>query len=486
MLSPKNGRASWRVDSFLKTKPNAFFAMKIKLHIPANSLCHFVFLFWSMTACLCFYGRAADTRPNIIVLLADDLGVGDVSCYGGKVPTPQLDAMAREGTRFTQFYVASPICSPSRAGIIAGQFPARWSITSYLQTRKGNRECEQADFLATNAPSLPRALKAAGYATAHIGKWHLGGGRDVTNAPKFAAYGYDLGYGTYESPEPHPDLTATNWIWSPQDKVKRWERTHWMVDQTLEFLRAHPNQPCFVNLWLDDVHTPWIPNKEVQDDKAQRGDTKKNLRPVLIETDRQIGRLLASLREMGVASNTLVLFLGDNVPLPPFNQERTAGLRGSKLSLYEGGVREPFIVWWPGRVPVGRVDTNSVLSALDFFPMLTKLAGAKMPERNFDGEELSAALFGKPVTRTKTLFWEYGRNTNSFGYPGIAKNRSPNVAVREGNWKLLVNADGTGAELYDLSHDPNETSNVISEQRDVATRLKRAALDWRKSLPKAP
>ncbi|HEY0548486.1 MAG TPA: sulfatase-like hydrolase/transferase [Verrucomicrobiae bacterium] len=427
---------------------------------------------------------AAEARPNIIVVLADDLGWGDLGCYGGKVPTPQLDAMAREGTRFTQFYVASPICSPSRAGLITGQFPARWSITSFLQARKGNRACEQADFLATNAPSLPRTLKAAGYATAHIGKWHLGGGRDVTNAPKFAAYGYDIGFGTYESPEPHPDITATNWIWSPQDKVKRWERTRWMVDQTLEFLRAHPNQPCFVNLWLDDVHTPWIPTKEVQDDKAQRGDTRKNLRPVLVETDRQIGRLLAKLREMGVASNTLVLFLGDNGPLPPFNQERTAGLRGSKLSLYEGGVREPFIAWWPGQVPSGRVDTASVLCAIDFLPTLSKLAAAKLPDEiQFDGEELSAAFFGKSVTRAKPLFWEYGRNTNFFGYPGIAHNRSPNVAVRDGSWKLLLNADGTGAELYDVVRDPNETRNVVAEQSGASNRLARAAIRWRKALP---
>ena len=428
--------------------------------------------------------RGAESRPNIIVILADDLGWGDLSCYGGKVPTPQLDAMAREGTRFTQFYVASPICSPSRAGLITGQFPARWRINSYLQTRKGNRECEQADFLATNAPSLPRALKAAGYATAHIGKWHLGGGRDVTNAPKFAAYGYDLGYGTYESPEPHPDITATNWIWSPRDKVKRWERTRWMVDQTLEFLRAHPGQPSFVNLWLDDVHTPWIPSEEVQDDRTQRGDTRRNLRPVLMETDRQIGRLLATLRDMGVASNTLVLFLADNGPLPPFNQERTAGLRGSKLSLYEGGIREPLIAWWPGRVPAQRVETNAVVSSLDFFPTLSRLAGAKVPDAiQFDGEELSGVLFGRSFARTKPLLWEYGRNTNSFGYPGIAKNRSPNVAMRDGKWKLLLKADGTGAELYDLSKDPNETQSVLQANPDEAERLTRRALDWRKSLP---
>jgi len=427
---------------------------------------------------------AAEQRPNIIVLLADDLGWGDVGCYGGKVPTPHLDAMAQEGLRFTQFYVASPICSPSRAGLITGQWPGRWRINSYLQTRKGNRACDQADFLSPAAPSLPRMMKAAGYATAHIGKWHLGGGRDVTNAPAFAAYGYDFGFGTYESPEPHPDLTATNWIWSPQDKVKRWERTRWMVDRTLEILRTHPGQPCFVNLWLDDVHTPWIPSREVQDDKAQRGDTRKNLRPVLQETDRQIGRLLASLREMPIGSNTLVLFLGDNGPLPPFNQERTAGLRGSKLSLYEGGIREPLIVWWPGTVPAGRVNAETVVAAIDFLPSLATIGGAKLPDRvQLDGEEMSAALLGKTATRSKPLFWEYGRNTNAFGFPGIARNRSPNVAVRDGQWKLLVNADGTRRELYDLRDDWDETRNVAPMHREVADRLGGMALEWRKSLP---
>ncbi len=427
---------------------------------------------------------SAETRPNIIVLLADDLGWGDVACYGGKMPTPHLDAMAREGTRFTQFYVASPICSPSRAGLLTGQFPARWRITSYLQTRKGNRACEQADFLATNAPSLPRVLKGAGYATAHIGKWHLGGGRDVTNAPKFAAYGYDLGFGTYESPEPHPDLTATNWIWSPRDKVKRWERSRWMVDRTLDFLRAHPNQPCFVNLWFDDVHTPWLPSRDVQDDTSLRGDTRANLRPVLADMDREIGRLLATLRETGAASNTLVVFLGDNGPLPTFQQQRTAGLRGSKLSLYEGGVREPFIAWWPGRVPAERVDTNSVLSALDLFPTLARLAGARIPsDVSADGQDISTALLGQSMTRAKPLFWEYGRNTSSFAFPGIAHNRSPTVAMRDGPWKLLVNADGSGAELYDVVRDPEESRNVISAQPQVAERLTRAALAWRKSIP---
>ena len=148
-------------------------------------------------------------------------------------------------------------------------------------------------------------MKAAGYATAHIGKWHLGGGRDVQNAPKFAAYGYDEGVGTYESPEPHPDITGTNWIWSAHDQVKRWDRTAFFVDKTLDFLRRKKEaQPCFVNLWLDDPHTPWVPGSD-----ARRGDTLPNLRKVLSENDRQIGRLLQGLRELGLEKNTLVIFI---------------------------------------------------------------------------------------------------------------------------------------------------------------------------------
>src|SRR5262249_27780192 len=165
----------------------------------------------------------AGAPPPIVFVLADDLGPGDVGCYGGKVaPTPNLDRLAREGARFTQYYAAAPICSPSRCGLLTGNFPARWRITSFLQTRAGNRGCGQADYLAPQAPSLPRALRVAGYRTAHFGKWHLGGGRDVHDAPRFAAYGYDEHAGTWESPQPHPDLTAGDWIWSDRDKVKRW------------------------------------------------------------------------------------------------------------------------------------------------------------------------------------------------------------------------------------------------------------------------
>jgi arylsulfatase A-like enzyme len=332
---------------------------------------------------------------------------------------------------------------------------------------------------------LPRALKQAGYATAHIGKWHLGGGRDVTNAPKFAAYGYDVGLGTYESPEPHPDITATNWIWSPRDKVKRHDRTRWMVDHTLEFIRERKAQPCFVNLWLDDTHTPFLPSREQLDAagvKAENPNERQKYRAVLVEMDRQIGRLLDGLRDIG-ATNTLVLFLGDNGALPTFGT-RNGELRASKLSLYDGGIRVPFIAHWPGRVPAGVVNSTSVVAAVDFFPTLCALSETKLPGVvNFDGENASDALLGRGFVRSKPLFWEYGRNTNWFKFPGPARDRSPNVAVREGRWKLLVNADGSGAELYDVVADAGETKDFAATREELVTRLTRAALEWRRSLP---
>ena len=421
-------------------------------------------------------------RPHVVFILADDLGPGDVGCYGGRlVPTPNLDRMAAEGTRFTHYYSASPICSPSRAGLITGQYPARWRITSFLQTRAGNRGCEQADFLDPAAPSLPRQLKAAGYATAHFGKWHLGGGRDVLDAPKFAAYGYDEHAGTYESPEPHPDITATDWIWSDKDKVKRWDRTAFFVDRTLDFLKRgkEAGKPCFVNLWLDDPHTPWVPHEG-----AAKGDTRENLKGVLAEMDRQVGRLMDGLRETGLDRDTLVVFTSDNGALPTFRGSRSGGFRGSKLSLHEGGIRMPLIARWPGRVPAGRVDEQTVVAAVDFFPTLCALAGAVLPGGTApDGQDMTAALWGTPVQRKGMIFWEYGRNDKFFRYPANARDRSPNLAAREGRWKLLVNADGSGVELYDVVADAGEKENLAERHADVTRAMTERVLAWRRSVP---
>jgi len=430
-----------------------------------------------------FLGSSAAERPNVLCIVVDDMGWGDVSCFGGQVPTPNMDRLAQEGMQFRQFYVASPICSASRCGMITGQFPARWRITSYLQTQAGNRECEQADFLDPKAPSLPRVFKDFGYVTAHIGKWHLGGGRDVTDAPKFAAYGYDLGLGTYESPEPAPALGLKTRPWETQrepQQVPRHERTRWMVDETLKFMQQQSNQPRFVNLWFDDVHTPYRP----VDGRDERGLPAK-YRDVLVETDRQIGRLIDAM-----PPNTFILLCGDNGPEPTLDHTRTKGLRGMKWSLYEGGIRTPLIVRWPGTVPAGAVNDTTVFSSVDFMPTLCALAQIKAPVADQDGEDMSAALRGEKVLRHKSLLWEYGRKPgeagkvkNGFPYPKEPDSKSPNVAIRDGDWKLLINADGTQPELYNLHKDPNETTNLAETENATAERLKKAALRWRAALP---
>jgi arylsulfatase A-like enzyme len=255
-----------------------------------------------------------------------------------------------------------------------------------------------------------------------------------------------------------------------------------MVDQTLAFLKSNSGKPSFVNLWLDDTHTPFVPSEEQMKAVRTAGEPEQRTwyKAVLAALDAELGRLLDGLK----GTNTLVLFLGDNGASQPFARERVGGLRGQKLSLYEGGVRVPFVAWWPAQVKGGVVNDRTVIASLDLVPTLATVCGAKLPKDYAgDGEDMAAALRGESPARTKPLFWEYGRNATSFAYPQAARHKSPNVAVRDGNWKLLVNADGTGAELYDLAADRNETKDLAAAHPDVAKRLTEKALAWRKSLP---
>ncbi|WP_346318375.1 sulfatase-like hydrolase/transferase [Chitinophaga sp. YIM B06452] len=438
-----------------------------------------------ITAWLCLTAlfAGAQQKPNIILILTDDMGSADVGCYGGKVvPTPYLDKMAAEGIRFTQYYSASPICSPSRAGILTGSHPAKWNLTSYLQTRKGNAACEQADFLRAQAPSVARLLKGAGYRTGHFGKWHMGGGRDVDNAPSIREYGFDEYSSTWESPDPDPVLTSGNWIWSKTDSIRRWDRTGYFVDRTLAFLAANKGAPCFVNLWPDDVHTPWVPDEAAMNMAPKGAESQRQFEAVLANYDRQIGRLLEGLKKLGLDQNTLIVFTSDNGALPTFGF-RSGPFRGTKLSLYEGGIRMPLIVRFPGKIKAGEVDSISVLSATDLLPTFCRMAGiAGKALPAMDGINRAGVLLGKRSAQRRTLFWEYGRNQTSFHYPR-GRDRSPSLAVRDGKWKLLVNADGSAAELYDLENDPSEQSNIAAQYESISTQLKEKLLAWYRSLP---
>lgn len=436
-------------------------------------------------------GAAAQTavgsKPNIIIILTDDMGFSDIGCFGGKfVPTPNIDRIAKNGLKLSQYYSAAPICSPSRAGLLTGNYPGRWNFATFLDTKKHNKDAEQADFLNPSAPTMAKFFKQAGYATGHFGKWHMGGGRDVKNAPGFEKYGFDEHASTYESPDADPLLTATDWIWSYEDSIQRWDRSRYFVDKTLAFINKNKGTPCFVNLWPDDVHTPWVPRHgtEFEGKFPMDPSEEEAFKLVLKEYDKQIGRLLDGLKKSGADKNTIVIFTSDNGPLPSFRGSRAAGLRGSKLSLYEGGIRMPFLISWPGHIKANSSDAMSIVSALDLMPSLSKMAGVKLPANyTADGTDRSTVFLGKPSARNKELFWEYGRNDIAYKFPK-GRDKSPNLAVRSGDWKLLMNSNSSDVQLYNIATDKNETTNVAAAQPKVTNDLKAKLMGWWGPLPR--
>lgn len=336
--------------------------MNIKKHLP-----------W-LGALLPVASMQAETKPNVVVIYVDDMGIGDIGCYGGKfVPTPNIDKIAQDGLLFNQYYSSAPVSSPSRCGLTTGKFPIEVGINTFLNNKASNKKCEQRNFLSDKNPSMARAFQSAGYATGHIGKWHMGGGRDVHNAPSIKNYGFDEYISTYESPDPEPAITATNWIWSAKDSVKRWRRTEYFVNKSIDFVKRHKDQPFFLNLWPDDMHTPWVPEFKQKDNKSWN--TEEAFIPVLAEMDKQIGRLIKALDELGLSENTIVIFTSDNGPAPSFQSARAAYLRGTKNSLYEGGIRMPFLIKYPKKIKAGQVNNESVLCAVDLYPSLCAIAG---------------------------------------------------------------------------------------------------------------
>ncbi|MGH7127166.1 MAG: sulfatase-like hydrolase/transferase, partial [Planctomycetaceae bacterium] len=308
---------------------------------------------------------AADVgaKPNIVVVLIDDMGWGDLSCFGNTaVTTEHIDQLAAEGLRFSQFYVAAPICSPSRVALTTGQYPHRWRISSFLSNRAQNERRGMAQWLDPAAPSLARILKQAGYTTGHFGKWHMGGQRDVGEAPLISEYGFEESLTNFEGlgprvlplcdaydgkpPRKHAlgsdKLGRGPIIWQDRSKV-----TESFTSAAIEFIRkaAADDKPFYVNLWPDDVHSPFFPPR------ARRGDgTKRDLYHGVLDTmDEQLGVLFDVIRgDETLRDNTLILLCSDNGPEPGAG---SAGpFRGSKGMLYEGGIRSPLIVWGPGLI----------------------------------------------------------------------------------------------------------------------------------------
>ncbi|MBA4065626.1 MAG: N-acetylgalactosamine 6-sulfate sulfatase (GALNS) [Isosphaera sp.] len=432
---------------------------------------------------------AAADKPNVVFILADDLGWGDLGCYGNKfVKTPNLDRLAGQGTLFTHFYVTGSVCSPSRCGFLTGQFPGRHALHGHLATPDQNKARAMPDWLDPNAVTLPRLLKSAGYATAHVGKWHLGSGKD---APHPREYGFDLVKSV--------NAADATWRESPDDDPYfRAKSSTLFVDEGIKFVEANKGKPFYLQLWMLVPHATLNPTPEQLKQYDQFAPGGKDFphagaRPVfyasVTDLDTQVGRLMKALDDLGVADNTLVVFSSDNGPEEIFI--KNAGhsgvgspgpFRGRKRSLYEGGVRVPFLVRWPKGTPAGRVDDGSVVSGADFLPSVCKLAGVDLPAGYTpDGEDRSAVLAGKPGPRTKPLFWEW-----RFRIMGHVSNVSPTVSVRDGKWKLLLNPDRSRVELYDIPADSGELRNVADRHPEVVEKLAKQALAWQATLPKGP
>jgi uncharacterized sulfatase len=321
-------------------------------------------VFWAMIFCYGFSVciLADETRnPNIILVLIDDMGWSDLSCFGNKaVETVNIDRLAQEGISFTQFYVCSPLCSPSRCGIATGQYPQRWRITSYLDNRKRNIERGVAQWLDPSAPVLAQFLHKNGYATGHFGKWHLGGQRDVGDAPLITEYGFDesltnfegLGsrvlplLNTFDGANPRKHALGSDTLGHGEIQwVNRNDVTSSYVNKALEFIKKaeKENKPFYINLWTDDVHSPFFPSQELLGD----GSKKSRYYGVLTELDQQLAPLCDYIRSSdSLRKNTLIILLSDNGP--EIGAGSSQPLRGSKGTLYEGGVRSPLIVWGNG------------------------------------------------------------------------------------------------------------------------------------------
>lgn len=420
----------------------------------------------------------AGTRPpNFLFVVADDMGWADARCYGNRdVKTPSLDNLARQGILFTNGYAPATVCSPSRAGMLTGRFPSRDRIFNWIGETAQKADVNSArgipDFLDPAVPTVASVLKQAGYATALFGKWHLGRGAGV---PEAKAYGFDR----YR-------VASGNGPFFPQPN--RPTASQKIVDETIAFVEENKDRPWIAHVWFLDPHVPLEPSEETLAAYETGGGILRTYYAVMQNMDAQLGRLVKRIDELGLGPDTVIVFTSDNggVSLPQLDEPTAGGggngpFRGCKGSLYEGGIRVPFIVRWSGSTPAGKVDDVTPVCGVDLLPTACALAGVA-PPADVDGVDLGATLRGRPTPRARPLFWEWRAPQGRLE----TIHTSPMLAMRDGAWKLLANPDGSRTELYDLTKDPGETDNLAREYPSAVDAMRPALLAFFASLPKAP
>jgi len=477
---------------FLKDRP---------MKLPATALCLLLLL---GTAPVCVRAQTPTTRPNVVLLIADDLGFGELGSYGAPAnPTPQIDRLAAQGMRYTSGYVTAPFCAASRAGLLTGRYQTRFGFEF---NPIGAQNEDPAIGLPQSEKTIADRLRETGYATALLGKWHLGGTANYHPQRR----GFDEFFGFLHeghSYVPPPGLDATTWLRRktlPDGSQGRWmsanQRMIWsthmghrepdydannpilrnsqpvsesqyfteaLTREATDFLRRHREQPFFLCVAYNAVHSPMQALPADMAKFAHIDDIHRRIfLAMLTNLDRSVGQLLNRLDELQLAEQTLVIFLSDNGGPTRELTSSNAPLRGEKGGLYEGGIRVPMLVCWPGKFPAGQVDPRP-MSSLDLTATIARAAGISIPATQADGDDLSAESSSTtPPPAERALYWRVG----------------PRAAIRQGDWKLVRNRVIQGEpgpwELYNLAEDVSETQELAASQPEHAARLQRLWEAW--------
>ena len=437
------------------------------------------------TLVCCQAADSAGRPPNLIVILADDLGWADLGCYGSQFyQTPRLDRMAREGIRFTDAYAASTVCSPSRAALMTGKFPARLHLTDFIPGRaiKSDQKLRRPDFeqnLPLRELTLAERLKSNGYQSGFFGKWHLGGigfhasdqGFDVAT-PEMAGMRRTVPLST-----PSPNSPAL------VEPLPGEELTSVLTRSAIRFIEQNRDHPFLLYLPHVAVHIPLHGRNELiqkYQKLAQAGARQTNAvyAAMLESLDEGVGAILDALERLHLTQNTLVIFTSDNGGLNVLEGANTpatsnAPLRAGKGFVYEGGIRVPLIAWWPGTITGGRVDSTPLIT-MDLHATLAALGGVSSPGEGLDGHSFAGLLRGQSGPEAHSLFWHYPHYSNQGGTPASA--------MREGDFKLIEFLESGHLELYDLSKDPAETRDLAGEMAERANAMAKQLADWRRSV----
>lgn len=428
---------------------------------------------------------AQDRLPNVVLMLVDDMGWTDIGCGGSKYyETPNIDQLAKDGMRFTDAYSACTVCSPTRAAILTGKSPARLQITDWIagHERPFARLTipEWTKYLPLEEETLAEKLKAKGYVTASIGKWHLGG-------PDFypEKQGFDVNIGGTDRGSP-PSYFSPYGIATLSDGPKGEFLTDRLTSEAINFMEENKEKPFFIYLPHYAVHTPIQAKPEVVAKYQKKAPSRGHSDPVyaaLVESvDDSVGRLRAALEKLALRENTLFIFTSDNGGLSHLVNAKgwsrgptdNSPARLGKGSAYDGGVRVPFIAVWPEVIPQGEKCDVPVIS-YDVLPtVLAAVSGTEVKSQGIDGESLMPLLTQKDLIKRGAIYWHYPHY-----HPGSA---TPYSATREGDWKLIEFYEDSRVELYNLRRDPGETQNMAEVDGDVTERLLKQLHQWRADL----